>query len=49
MRSAHAVGPNRSSVTHGIGTVTYIPDQSYDLSLQYIDRDFSPSPKIRIE
>jgi len=30
-RAAYAAGPNRSSVTHGIGRVTDIPDQPYDL------------------
>jgi len=29
--AAYAAGPNRSSVTHGIGRVTDIPDQPYDL------------------
>jgi len=35
--SAHAAGPNRSSVTHGIGTVTDIPDQPYDLYIYRTD------------
>jgi len=30
-RSSHVTGHNCSSVTHGIGTVTDIPDQPYDL------------------
>jgi len=33
MRSDHADGLNRSSVTHGIDTVTDIPDQPYDLHI----------------